>query len=281
MLQASNTIQIFLPFLYGTLLFGFIRVFVRPGRKRLWLFPTVLVALTLHAIYIGLYTITNGHCLLTTSHELFSLIAFTLLATYVIVELRPAELSAGTGAMVLLVAFLFQLVSSLSSRTNTLAAQNPIFLDTLFNIHVTSAVFGYAALTLATIYGSLYLLLYRAMKKNTFGALFQELPSLGRLERFGIRASAAGFIFLSISILFGALLIKKSMPLIQGSNYLLDPKTIATILTWLVFGTTLVIRRVAKIEGRKLVIFWMSGFALTLVSMTIINAFGTEYHNFL
>jgi ABC-type uncharacterized transport system permease subunit len=280
MLQASNAIQILLPFLYSTLLFGFLRVFVRPGRKRLWLFLTVLVALIFHAIYIGLYTVITGHCLLTTSHELFSLIAFTLLATYVIVELRPKELSAGSGTMVLLVAFLFQLISSLSSHTAA-ASPNPIFKDPYFNIHVTSAVFGYAALTLATIYGSLYLLLYRAMKKNTFGSIFQELPSLGRLERFGIRASAVGFVFLSISILFGALLINKTVPIVQGGSYLLDPKTIATILIWLVFGTTLFIRRIAKIEGRKLVIFWMSGFALTLISMTIINAFGTEYHNFL
>jgi len=71
------------------------------------------------------------------------------------------------------------------------------------------------------------------------------------------------------------------VPLLQGTSYLLDPKTIATVLTWLVFGTTLFIRRIAKVEGKKLVLFWMSGFALTLVSMTIINAFGTEYHNFL
>jgi ABC-type uncharacterized transport system permease subunit len=279
MLQASNAIQAILPFIYGTLLFGFASVFARPGRKRTWLFPAVLIALVLHTAYIGLYTITAGHCLLTTSHELFSLIAFTLLVTYAIVELRPNQISAGTGAMVFLVAFLFQLISSLSSRGS--AAANPIFSDPIFNVHVTSAVFGYAALTLATIYGSLYLLLYRSMKKNTFGPIFQELPSLGRLERYGIRASAVGFVFLSISILFGALLVGKITPAGQTSNYLLDPKTIATILTWLVFGLTLVIRRVAKIEGKKLVIFWMSGFALTLVSMTIINAFGTEYHNFL
>ena len=281
MLQASNAIQAILPFLYGTLLFGFVSVFARPGRKRMWLFPAVLAALLVHTVYIGLYTVAVGHCLLTTSHELFSLIAFTLLVTYAIVELRPGQISAGTGAMVFLVAFLFQLVSSLSSWSGSLGSSNPIFRDLTFNVHVTSAVFGYAALTLATIYGSLYLLLYRSMKKNTFGTIFQELPSLGRLERFGIRASAVGFIFLSISIVFGALLVGKTTPIGQSSSYLLDPKTIATILTWLVFGLTLVIRRVAKIEGRKLVIFWMSGFALTLVSMTVINAIGTEYHNFL
>src|SRR5450432_52098 len=104
MLQASNVIQAILPFLYGTLLFGFAGVFARPGRRRVWLFPASIIALTLHAVYIGLYTISAGHCLLTTSHELFSLIAFTLMATYAIVELRPNEISAGSGAMVLLVA---------------------------------------------------------------------------------------------------------------------------------------------------------------------------------
>lgn len=278
MLQASNIIQAVLPFLYGILLLGFVNIFMRPGTGRKWIFPAVITTLLLHATYIGLYTITTGHCLLTTSYELFSLIAFTLLVIYAIVEIRPGEVAAGTGVLVSLVAFLFQLVSSLTSHYE---AKNPIFSDPLFNIHVTSAVFGYAALTLATIYGALYLMLYRAMNKNTYGSIFQELPSLARLERFGIRASAVGFIFLSISIVFGVLLINKSMPLSEGTSYLLDPKTIATILTWLVFGITLVIRRFAKVEGRKLVIFWMSGFALTLVSMTIINAFGTDYHNFL
>ncbi len=280
MLQISNAIQALLPFLYGTLLLGFANLFLRPDSKRGWIFPAIIITLILHATYIGLYTILAGHCLLTTSHELFSLIAFTMLVTYIIVEPRPKEISAGTGTMVAMVTFLFQLISSLSSNSSS-ASQNPIFSDTFFNVHVTSAVFGYAALTLATIYGSLYLLLYRAMKKNTFGPIFQGLPSLGRLERFGIRASAVGFVFLSISIIFGALLIKKSVPLSQGTSYLLDPKTIATVLTWLVFGSTLFIRRIAKIEGRQLVLFWMSGFALTLISMTIINAFGTEYHNFL
>ena len=278
MLQASDAIQAILPFLYGILLIGFANIFIRPGSSRRWIFPAVILTLVLHAIYIGLYTVTAGHCLLTTSHELFSLIAFTLLVTYTIVEIRPQEVAAGTGAMVSLVAFIFQLISSLASHYDV---KNPIFNDPLFNIHVTSAVFGYAALTLATIYGALYLMLYRAMARNTYGSIFQELPSLSRLERFGIRCSAVGFIFLSISILFGVLLINKSMPISQGTSYLLDPKTIATVLTWLVFGTTLIIRQFANIEGKKLVIFWMSGFALTLVSMTIINAFGTEYHNFL
>jgi hypothetical protein len=35
------------------------------------------------------------------------------------------------------------------------------------------------------------------------------------------------------------------------------------------------------LEGRRLVLFWMSGFALTIVSMTIVNWIGTSFHSFL
>jgi hypothetical protein len=44
---------------------------------------------------------------------------------------------------------------------------------------------------------------------------------------------------------------------------------------------TLLIRKFAHVEGRKLVLFWMSGFALTVISMTIVNAVATNFHSFL
>ena len=203
-----------------------------------------------------------------------------MLFTFVIVEARPNNTSAGTGTMIMIVAFLFQLISSIGSNRESRSI-NPIFLDPSFNIHVASIVFGYAALTLSTIYGSLYLILYQAIKNNKFGTVFNELPGLSKLERYGIRALLVGFIFLSISIIFGVLLLKNNFSDLETITYLKDPKTIATVLVWLVFGLTLIIRRIMRVEGRKLVLIWMSGYVLTLLSMTIINAFGTEYHNFL
>ncbi|MEI8135478.1 MAG: cytochrome c biogenesis protein CcsA [bacterium] len=280
MIEIAHTIQLILPVFYGLLLGGCLANFLRPDFGKKWLLPYIGLILLFHATYIGIYTRESGHCLMTTSHELFSLIAFTILTTYTIVELRPREFSAGTATMVALVSFSFQLVSSLSSDISN-NHSNPLFSDPIFNIHVTTAVFGYAALTLATVYGSLYLLLYRSMSNNSFGTVYRGLPSLQRLERFGVRSSAVGFIFLTLSIIFGALLVGQTLPLSQGAAYLFDPKTIATVLTWLVFGTTILLRRFAKIEGRKLVIYWMTGFALIVISMTIINAVGTEYHSFL
>ncbi|HYM21132.1 MAG TPA: cytochrome c biogenesis protein CcsA [Candidatus Kapabacteria bacterium] len=218
---------------------------------------------------------------MTNASEMFSLVAFTLLVTYTIVELRPIGTKVGTGLLVMIVAFVFQLFSSLGTHPVLASVVNPIFLDASFNAHVTMAVFGYAALTLSTIYGSLYLLLYRAMKYNRFGAVFNHLPSLARLERYGIRSLAVGFVFLTLSIIFGIVLIKKSFSSADASLYLHDPKTVSTALIWLVFGVTLLVRTLWHLEGRKIVVIWMSGYVLTLISSTIVNAFGTEYHNFL
>lgn len=270
-----------MPIFYGALLLGFGSIFFRRIEARKWIFPLVLATVIVHALYIGAFTAAAGHCLLTNIYEFFSLIAFTLIASYALVELKPKQVASGTGMMVALVCFVFQLTSSLAVSPEHLSDFHHIFEDPIFNVHVTSAVFGYAALTLATIYGSLYLLLYRSMRRNKFGVLFYEVPSLDHLERFGIRASAIGFIFLSLSIVFGAVLASKN-PLEAGfAHFLGDPKTIATIMIWLVFGITLVARRIARLEGRKIVILWMSGFGLAILSMTIINSFVTNFHNFL
>ncbi len=277
----SGIFQTLLPVFYGVLLIGFGSVFFRQTVNRNWLFPTVIATLVLHILYIGAYTVAAGHCLLTNIYELSSLIAFTLLATYAVVELRKSGFSAGTGMMVVLVSCVFQFISSINANPLHLHDTSQIFSNLLFNLHVTTAVFGYSALTLATIYGSLYLLLYRAMRRNAFGPLFHEVPSLDRLESFGIRASAVGFLFLSVSIIFGALLVGKNPQAASFIYYITDSKTIATLLIWLVFGLTLLLHRITKIEGRKLVLFWMSGYALTLLSMTIINSFSSDFHNFL
>ncbi|MBS1903149.1 MAG: cytochrome c biogenesis protein CcsA [Bacteroidetes bacterium] len=281
MLSVNGIIQIALPILYGSLVVcGLLAFFKNAVTEKILYRLTIAVAL-IHVAYIGSYTVQTGHCLLTTASEIFSLISFTMMTTYIIVELRPVGSKAGTGLMVMLVAFVFQLFSSLVTKGVNVASINPIFLDPAFNVHVATIVFGYAALTLSTIYGSLYLLLYRAMKRNQFGAVFQQLPSLSRLEKYGIRTLAAGFVFLSISIAFGLILIRRSFSPEEAQSYLTDPKTIATILIWFVFGATLLVRKLMHVEGRKIVVLWMAGYALTLVSSTIINAFGTEYHHFL
>jgi HemX protein len=283
MAQLANILQLLLPILYGGLLGYFGRLFFRQeetGKQIARIRPIAYLTVLLHVLYIGSYTVATGHELVSTIWELFSLIAFTLFTVYTFIELKVKPEAAGTSLLVTLVAFVLQLVSSFFVSI----VQSPktgILMDPVFNAHVTTSVFGYAALMLSAIYGTLYLLLFRSIRQNQFGALFHNIPSLEHLERFGLRSTAVGFCFLTVSIVLGGILIGRYPPAGALPNVLLDPKILMTLLVWLVFGVTLLVRQVIKLEGRRLVLFWMSGFALTIVSMTLVNAFGTQFHSFM
>ncbi len=279
-----TTLRVLLPVVYAGLVLYFARTFFRSvgqAERLKYAVPATYVTLALHAIYIGAYTTEYHHDLVATVFELFSLIAFTLLAVYVFAELRTSKETSGTGFFVTAVCFLLQVVSSLTNSGEAIPETKAILGDPIFNLHVTTSVFGYAALMLAAIYGGLYLLLFRAIRWNQFGAIFEHIPSLERLERFGLRATAFGFIFLTLSIVLGAMLYSRIPLHVTTSEFLLDPKVLTTLLVWLVFGTTLLARTIMHIEGRRLVLFWMSGFALTLLSMTIVNWVFTAFHSFL
>ena len=283
MAALATTLQIILPIAYGGLAFYFARTFFRTlnqSERLKHAVPASYAILGLHAIYIGAYTAAYHHDLVATVYELFSLIAFTLLAVYVFAELRASRETSGTGFFVTVVCFVLQLVSSVTNNAS-IPESNAILQDPIFNLHVTTSVFGYAALMLAAIYGSLYLLLYREIRGNQFGAIFEHIPSLDRLERYGLRAAAFGFFFLTLAIALGAVLYTRVPLSVSPLKFFTDPKVVATLLIWLVFGVTLLVRRIIHLEGRKLVILWMSGFALTIISMTIINWFGTSFHSFL
>ncbi len=284
----STGLRILLPVAYGGLAFYFARTFFRTLNQVARLkhaVPAAYGVLALHALYIGAYTAANHHDLVATVYELFSLIAFTLLAVYVFAELRASRETSGTGFFVTAICFVLQLGSSLTIGTQPLPETAAILKNPIFNLHVTTSVFGYAALILAAIYGGLYLLLYRAIQRNEFGAIFEHIPSLERLERYGLRATTFGFIFLTLSIALGCILLFGPYAAAHAPNaethLLLDPKVLTTVLVWLVFGVTLLVRKVIHLEGRRLVLFWMSGFALTIISMTIVNWIGTSFHSFL
>jgi HemX protein len=280
----TTALQIILPFAYGALAFYFARTFFRSlnqAERLKHAVPAAYVALALHAVYIGAYTATNHHDLVASAYELFSLLAFTLFAVYVFAELRASRETSGTGFFVTVTSFVLQLVSSVTIPGEPILETNTILRDPIFNLHVTTSVFGYAALMLAAIYGGLYLLLFRAISRNEFGAIFEHIPSLDRLERYGLRATAFGFVFLTLSIVFGALLFSRIATAESNSHFLMDPKVLTTLLVWLIFGVTLLVRKVVHLEGRRLVLFWMSGFALTVISMTLVNWIGTSFHSFL
>src|ERR1041385_2905400 len=268
-----SLIEILLPLLY----FGTIWAYAKAFFKNINLAETIktpflIGTLIIHAVYISLRTIEFNHPPITTIFEILSLIAFTIALTYAYIEFRTKNRS--TGYFILILPFFFQLASSLFIKE--LSEVPAILRSNLLGFHVSSAMLGYAAITISAVYGFLYLMLYHDIKSSQFGVIYQRLPNLETLERMSITATVFGFILLTIAIIVGLVWLPQ-IP--EGASYA-DPKLLGTAAIWLLYATGLAAKRLRHWHGRRMMVLSMLGFATAMVSMTIINVFLSSFHKF-
>src|SRR5208283_1049223 len=170
-----SIIGIILPVLYFSTIWVYARAFFS-GIKLAEFLKTPLLVLTviLHFLYIIFRTIEYDHPPITSVFEILSLIAFTIALVYTFIEFKTKNKS--TGYFILIIPFFFQLVSSLFIKE--ISEVPPLLRSNLLGLHVTSALLGYAAITISAVYGFLYLMLYHNIKSSQFGLIYNRLPNL-------------------------------------------------------------------------------------------------------
>ncbi len=247
---------------------------LRPeGWAKRWTRPLLLVVLTIHALLIYAETVFFGHCLVYSPFELMTMIAFTVMLTYLIVELVTGE--KGTGAFFLGLALFFQILSGMFSPDVSVSADSPL-LEYAVGLHISTAIFGYTGFTMSAVWGVLYLMQHHEIKANRFGLLYNRLPSLGLLERMSAVAAVAGLIFLSAAIVIALLWLPQVIP---GFTYY-DPKVIATVIVWILYAAAIVMKYGMHVDQRRFIIFSLAGFAGLFLSMTIVNLLLSGFHSF-
>ncbi len=234
--------------------------------------PLLLLTLALHVTYIIIRTIEFGHPPITSMFEIFSLIAFTIVVVYLYIEIRTKNSS--TGYFILILPFFFQLTSSIFIHEKS---EIPAALrSNLLGFHVSSALLGYTAITISAVYGFLYLMLYHDIKSSQFSVIYKRLPNLETLERMSFTATIFGFFLLTIAMVIGIIWLPRVFTTISYS----DPKLLGTCIIWAIYGGGLLAKKVAGWQGRRMMVLSMFGFALAMISMTIINMFFSQFHKF-
>ncbi len=268
-----DILTILLPLAYASVIYaygkGFFSDVAWAQRSKRGLLAGLLI---LHAVYLVARTVAFDHPPATNVFEILTLLAFTTTAAYTAIETRTGQHE--TGYFVLMFAFGFQLVSSLFIED--LLEVKEVLRSAYFGLHVASALAGYSAITLSAVYGSLYLMLYHEMKKTRFGVIYRKLPSLENLERMSVFSIWLGFIFLAVAMIAGLIWLPRAF---ADFSYA-DPKLIGTIIIWLIYGVALTARRSARWKGRRMMVIAISGFVISVFSMTAINLFFTSFHRF-
>ncbi|MHB8338751.1 MAG: cytochrome C assembly family protein [Ignavibacteriaceae bacterium] len=268
-----DSLNLLLPVFY-LVTFGFYFYdFMKTGKrfansKRLFLFLTLLI----HFFYLLLRTIYFDHPPITNVFEIFTVLAFAVGFSYYILELVTDI--RGTGPFIIIISIFFQLIST--SFIPDVFQVKEVLRNHLLGVHVFSALTGYSAFAISCVYGFLYLILYKQIKLNKFGLIFDRLPSLDVLERLSFISAVIGFFLLSIAIFIGIIWLPKAFP---KFSYV-DPKLIGTFLVWLLYGLGILSKVVGKWQGKKVVIFSILGFVIAILSTIMSNFLAQSFHSF-
>jgi HemX protein len=269
----SSVFIYILPAFYFTLVWTYGKAFFA---DKLWAkhakTPILIGTITLHLLSLADRIVLFRHPPVTTIFEIFTVLACAITITYFVIELRSQHKE--TGYFILNIAFMFQLASSIFIKDTPEVPE--ILRSPLFGTHVSSALIGYAAITIAGAYGLMYLMLYHEMKATRFGVVYKKLPTLETLERMTFTAIKLAFLFLSIAILFGFIWLTRA---ITKPNYF-DPKLIGTVIVWAMYGFLVIAKTRYEWKSRKVMVLSIIGFLISIFSMTIINIFFSGFHKF-
>ena len=234
--------------------------------------PLLSVTMIVHVLFLASRTVQYGHPPITNIFEILSVIALTTAMLYRLIEFLTKV--KNTGYFVLIISFIFQLVSTVLIQDG--ADVKPVLKSNLLGIHVTSALLGYSAFAISAVYGFLYIMLYHHIKSNRFGVVYENLPNLEKLERMAMLSVLSGFILLTVAIIVGIVWLPQAF-----TNYsYADPKLIGTVCIWFMYGVGLAAKRTIGWQGRKIMILSIIGFAVSMLSLTVVNVFLSGFHNF-
>ncbi|NTU92760.1 MAG: cytochrome c biogenesis protein CcsA [Chlorobiaceae bacterium] len=231
---------------------------------------SLIITIVTHVADLGLLTSLEGYRLSYSAYNLLSMVALTLTITYMFIELTTK--SDKTGFFVISFAAVSELFTSFLAAQTT--GYGPVFSGLGIGVHLISSIFGFSSIAIAGLYSGLYLVLFRQIRLNRFGLLFQRLPNLEALELLIMHAVGFGFFFLSITLVAGVIEQRSSVESIN----LLEPKLITLITIWLLYGISLFIRPLFGWDTKHMAVLLIALFVLITLLLFLMSLITPTFH---
>ena len=270
--------DVLVPLLYVAAWGNYALFFFRdPPFSRRTASPLLAVAAAAHGTGIVSTALAHHRCPLGNLPEILSVLAFGVVAVYLLLERRQRNKYSGMFLLTPVVPIMI-VVSSLAPA---LQAPPDLLRSPLFGLHTTMALLGYASFLVCTVYGVMYLLLYRTLKARAFGLVFHRLPSLDGLAGMAVGAATMGFLALTATITLG---------LVWGSQApagaLLphglwgDPKIGLTLLVWAAYGAGIATRYVFRWSNRPTMVLFLCAFVVAVLTVVALHTVLPTFHDF-
>ena len=247
----------FLPVAYAlvfSLYFSFLYGERRPGLERVGT-VSLFVLLLVHLGTLFLRGLVLDHCPLVTAFEVVSFLALAIAATHLMVECVTGDRTPGIPALGLAVL----LQTAASSYLGYESGAPEIMREWLVPLHAVFGICGHAAFLTAAGYSSLYLVLYRQIKRHRLDHMWRRLPPLEKMHRMSFWAVGIGVTFLSLAIGTGwGRAASRGWP---------PAPLISSGVSWLAFGSLLGASRLRRFGGKKFSVLTLLATALDLLTL--------------
>jgi cytochrome c-type biogenesis protein CcsB len=219
---------------------------------------------------IGWSLAATGHMPVNNLHETLMVVAWALVATFLLLRFQFKLKVLGVYAAPLAT---FILLAALQFPGDSVQPPN-VLKGFWLVVHIITIFLGDAAFVLAAGVGFLYLLQERGIKTKTRGFFFKRLPSLDLLDSTGHACIVTGFTLLTLGLISGMVYAKT----LWGRFWSWDPKEVWSAITWIFYAILLHERLAVGWRGRRSAIMAIVGLAMLLFTFLGVNFLLEGHH---
>ena len=188
-----------------------------------------------------------------------ALSSFTFLATLAFFLVYLRYRIASLGLFMLPLVLLLTLLSALRAGSSF---ESPAFRSGWLLVHIASILLGYVGFFLTFIAALMYLIKSRELKSKNPRGFYFRLPALDVCDQLYYRSLLFGLPSLSLGILTGFVWASRTWK----GPWELDPKILASIVTWLIYLVLFATRLSGNWGGRRSAALAILGFVAVLVT---------------
>jgi cytochrome c-type biogenesis protein CcsB len=244
-------------------------------RRRPSLSPASLGALGIgllaHASALAVEAARIHRLPVTDVRSALSFYAFLVTLAFFFVYLRYRIVSLGLFMLPLV--FLLTLISALHPGT---PFDSSAFRGGWLLVHISSIFLGYTALFLTFVAALMYLIQEHELKSKQPRGFYYRLPSLDLCDELYYRSLLVGLPLLSLGILTGFVWASRTWK----GPWELDPKILASLITWLIYLVLFSTRVSGGWRGRRAAYLAIFGFAAILVTFMGVSLLSGQHGYF-
>lgn len=241
------------------------------NRLAFWL---LLVVWVLQTIFLCLYMIKTGRFPVLTIFEGLYFYVWLIIgfAVFINTFFRLDFILFFTNVL----GFVLMVVHTFApSQIHSQVMAQQLVSELLF-IHITMAIFAYAAFTLSFIFSILYIIQYNLLKKKKWGKKLVRLGDLSKLERLSYILNVIGIPILFISLVLGLRWVHLKLSDVSW----MDSKIVGSFFIIIAYSFYIYCKQGKQVFGKKLAMINMVSFLLVLNNFFLFSSLsGFHYWN--